>query len=194
MRFPFVSLLLVAALALMVAGCGKTSEQRKMEHDLNAEVTALRGEVESNLAIFTELQTTLDETLKMHKQLLKKYAKKMKGHTADDIGVVKQSLDTAKNEANTVLMALKAYDEKMDHDQAMARLNQDKESLAKIMGVVTGAANAANTVIANHEKVKSGLTAKAPAKASAKTAAPKKTRIRKALENRNHATSSLASA
>jgi hypothetical protein len=176
----------------MVAGCGKTSEQRKMEHDLNAEVTALRSSVESNLAVFTELQTKLDTTLKMHKQLVKRYAKKMKGHTADDIAIAKQSLDAAKNEAQTVLMALKTYDEKMDHGQAKARLNQDKESLAKIADVVSRAANAANATIASHEKAKSSMTAKAPAKASAKTVAPKKTRMKRAFWNRNHATSSLA--
>ena len=166
MRFPFVPLLMVLALALIVAGCGKTSEQRKMEQELNAEVTALRSDVESNVAGFTELQTKLDATLQMHKQLVKRYAKKMKGHTADDIPVAKQGLDAAKNEAQTVLMALKNYDEKMEHDQAMARLKHDKESLVKIMDVVAEAANTANAVIANHEKVKSSLMPKAPAKAS----------------------------
>jgi hypothetical protein len=182
MRLPLVSLVLVAALALVCSGCGKTQEQQKMESAMNAEVMELQKEVKSNLAAFTDLQARLGATLKMHEELVKKYAKKMKGHTADDIAAAKQGLDSAKGEAETALKALTPYDKKMDHDQAMPKLKQDKESLMKIKDVVAGAGSAANAAIANHEKMKSTLTAKAPkkakapAKSSAKKVAAKKTK------------------
>lgn len=153
-----------------------------MESGLNAEVMALQKDVKSNLAGFTDLQARLNTTLKMHEELVKKYAKKMKSHTADDVAAAKQGLEAAKGEAETALKALTAYDKKLDHDQAMPKLKQDKESLIKIKDVVAGAARAANTAIANHETMKSTLTAKAPkkakapAKSSARKVAPKKTR------------------
>lgn len=153
-----------------------------MENGLNAEVMALQKSVKSNLAGFTDLQARLDATFKMHEELVKKYAKKMKGHTADDIAAAKQALDVAKGEAETALKTLTAYDKKMDHDQAMPKLKQDKESLTKIKDVVAEAARSANTAIANHEKMKSTMMAKAPkkarapAKSSARKVAPKKTR------------------
>ncbi len=169
MRFSHVSPVLVAALALIIAGCGKTREHQKMESDINAEVMALQKNVASNLARYTDLQTKLDATLKMHKELMKKYAKRMKGHTAEDIAAAKRGLDAAKGEAETALKALTAYDERMDHEQAMQKLNLDRESLMRIKDVVVGAMSAANVAIDDHEKMKSGLTAKAPAKASAKS-------------------------
>ena len=182
MRFSLVSFALVAALALVCSGCGKTQEQQKIESGMNAEVMALQKDVKSNLAGFTNLQARLDATLKMHEELVKKYAKKMKGHTADDVAAAKQGLDAAKGEAETALKALTAYNKKMDHDQAMPMLKRNKESLMKTKDVVATATSAANTAIANHEKMKSTLTAKAPAKAKArakasrKKVAPKKTR------------------
>ena len=144
MRFSLVSLVLVAALALVCSGCGKTHEQQKVESNLNAEVMALQKDVESDLAGFTDLQARLDATLKMHEELVKKYARKMKGHTADDVAAAKQGLDAAKGEAETALKVLTTYDEKMDYGQAMQTLNQDRESLRKIKDVVAVAVSVAN--------------------------------------------------
>ncbi len=176
MRPCVVFLVLVAALALICSGCGKTQEQQKMESAMNAEVMALQKDVKSNLAGFTDLQARLDATLRMHEELVKKYSKKMKGHNADDISAAKQGLGAAKGEAENVLKTLTAYDKKMDHDQAMPKLKKDKESLIKIKDVVLGAAGTATAAIANHEKMKTTLTAKAPKKSSSKKAAPKKTK------------------
>jgi len=165
MRAYLVSLVAVAALALITAGCGKTREQKKTESDLNAKVMALRQDVESNLAGFTDLQAKLDATIKTHNELVKKFAKKMKGHTADDVVAAQKGLDAAKGEAEGALSALTAYDEKMDHAQVMLKLNQDIDSLTKIKNVVAGAVSAANAAIASHDKIKSELMAKAPRKA-----------------------------
>ena len=174
MRFSLVSVVLVAALALIIAGCGKTQEQQKLESDLNAEVMALQKDVESNLASVAGLQAKLDATVKMHKELLKKYAKKMKGHTVDDVTAAKQGLDAAKSEAETAIKALTAYDEKVAHEQAMAKLTQDKETLTKAKDKVAGAVSAANAAIANHEKMKSSLVAKATTKVKAAVKKTKK--------------------
>ena len=150
-----------------------------MESAMNAEVMALRKDVKSNLVAFTDLQARLAATLKMHEELVKKYAKEMEGHAADDIAAAKQGLDSAKGEAETLLKALTPYDKKMDHDQAMSKLRQDKESLVKIKDVVVGAAGTANAVIANHEKMNSTLTAEAPKKAKAPAKSPAKKVARK---------------
>ena len=180
MRFSLVSIALVAALALVIAGCGKTAEQQKMETDLNAEVMALQKDVQSDVAGFADLQAKLDDAMKMHKDLMKKYAKKMKGHTMEDVAAAKQGLDAAKTEADAALNGLTAYDEKMDHEQAMAKLNQDKETLSKAKDKVVAALTAANAAISNHEKMKASLTAKPAkkqmAKAPAKKTAKKKTK------------------
>lgn len=182
MRCSFISLALVAALVLICSGCGKTQNQQKMESKLNAEVMALQKNMESSLAGFTDLQAKLDATLEMHKELVKKYSKRMKGHTVDDVTAAKKGLDAARSEAETSLKAMMPYDEKMDHNQAMPKLRKDKESLMNIKVVVAGAVSAANAAINNHEKMKSGLMAKprakakTPKKASTKKVAPKKNR------------------
>ena len=170
MRVYLVSLVIMTSLVLITTGCGKTTEQTKMERDLNAKVIVLQNDVTSNLAGFTDLQAKLDATLKTHKDLVKKYGKKMKGHTADDIAAAKQGLDGAKSEAETAFKALTTYDAKMDHEQAMKKLNQNRESLIKIKDVVAGAVSASNAAIADHENLKSKLMAKAPAKANKKVA------------------------
>jgi hypothetical protein len=176
MRFIRMSPMLTAVLALFITGCGKTQEQQKLESNENAEVVALRNDVDRNLAGFADLQERLDATLKMHGELVKKYAAKMKGHTTDDLAAAKQGLDAAKGEAEAALKALSTYDMKLEHEQAMQKLNQDKQSLIKVKDVVAGAVSAANAAIENHEKMKTSLMAKAPAKASAKKVAPKKTK------------------
>jgi hypothetical protein len=181
MKYSRLSFVLFAAMALIITGCGKTQEQLKMEKALNTEVKTLQKDVESNLAGFSDLQARLDATLKMHKELAKKYAKKMKGYTAEDVTAAGKGLDAAKVEAETALKALKAYDKEMDHEKAVLKLKQDKQSLTMIKDKIVGATSSANTAITNHEKMKSQLTAKAPAKAKAHTKArAKKTASKKA--------------
>ena len=179
MRYSRLLFVLVAALALVITGCGKTQEQQKMENALNAEVKTLQNDVESSLASFAGLQARLDATLKMHKELAKKYAKKMKGHTAEDVTAAKKGLDAARNEAETALKALTTYNKEMNHEQAMLKLKQDSKSLTMIKDKIVGAMSAADSAIANHEKMKSSLTAKKPVKAKTHAKAPAKKAISK---------------
>jgi hypothetical protein len=168
--------ILILALSIFIAGCGKTQEEQKLENDKSSAVAALRKDVGSNLAGLADLQSRLDSTLKMHNELATKYARKMKGHTADDISAAKQGLEAAKSEAQSALNALTTYDKNMDHQQAMQKLSQDEQSLTKVKDAIAGAMSAANAALENHDKIMSGLTSKTPAKPPAKKAASRKAR------------------
>jgi hypothetical protein len=153
-----------------------------MEADLNSEVNTLKKDVESSLAGFGELRNKLDATEQMHNELQKKYAKKMKNQSADDITTAGRMLDTAKEEAEVTLTNLSSYNEQLPHDQAMKRLNQNKAALVKTKDRVTEAMQSATAAISNHEQMKNKLTkktsstAKASVKKPAKKARPAKAR------------------
>jgi hypothetical protein len=174
MNYLRASTLLVSFLALLFAGCGKSQEQKKMEADLNSEVNALKKEVESSLSGFDELRNKLGATLQMHNELQKKYAKKMKNHSADDITTAGRMLETAKEAADVALANLSSYKEQLPHDQAMKALNQNKEALVRAKDRVAEAIQSATAALSNHEQMKNTLTKKTSSKAKLSAKAPKK--------------------
>ncbi len=165
MKLSILSFVLFAALAVVITGCGKTQTDKNMENNLNAEVKALQKNVELSISSFADLHAKLDATLKTHDELAKKYARKMKNHTADDIRSAQKGLDVAKSEVEAAIKSLTPYDQKMDHEQAMSKLKRDEESLTTIKNKVAEAVQAANSAISNHEKMASSLTVKTSGKA-----------------------------
>jgi len=155
-----VSIALAALLSLLVAGCGKTTDQVRKERTLNAEVTILQKDVETSISRFPALAAKLDAALQTYNELEKKYAKKMKDYGTDDLTLAGQMLQNAQKEAESILKGLTAYDQKAPHDRAVAVLSRDKESLMKISEEIAATVKAINRAAANHEEIKNSLTKK----------------------------------
>jgi hypothetical protein len=152
------------AVVLLISGCGKNDMEKKLEAELNAAVTKLHEEGMQLMKTLPDLQARIDVALSAHDSLGKLYPKLIEGHSSADLVAAKEKLTAAGTAMNTWMKEHKKYDEKMNHVDAMAVLNKEKDDLTRITGETTAAVDAAKTALASHAQFAQDLTAKAPGK------------------------------
>lgn len=151
---------ILLVLGLILAGCGKSADQIKMEGDLNKEITTLHDGAMAKMKQVTELTSKVGEVMAQHEHLVKEYPKQAAGHASDDLKAALEQLTKAKTGMEVWMKAYKPYDPEAKHEDAMKALTKDKEELTKMQGDIDGAIAAATTAVESHTKVANELMAK----------------------------------
>jgi hypothetical protein len=150
----------IVCLGVLLAGCGKSAEMKKLEADLNAEVMKMHEDQMKLMDGMQTLASQIDQVSAQHEELAKKFAKKMTGHSTDDLMAAKKQLAAAEESMNTWMKSFKRYDETLDHTEVMAQLTKNKEELTALQGQIDAAMTAAKTAITAHTDFANQLTAK----------------------------------
>ncbi|MBP1647253.1 MAG: hypothetical protein H6Q30_698 [Bacteroidetes bacterium] len=159
-----LSVLLLSLLVL--AGCGKSAEQKQMESDLNKRVMAMHDTEMAKMRQAQDLTSQLDSVMSMHDALVGKYPKETVGHSSDDINVAKEKLASARAAMDAWMSGHKPYDENVTHTEVMAKLNADIQGLEKVREQADTAIADATSVIESHRKAAADLLAKKSPKKS----------------------------
>jgi hypothetical protein len=150
------------AAALLLVGCGKSADQKKMEADLNAEVMKIHQDQMKQMTEIRDLMGGIDMELATFDKLTREHPREMKGQTPDDLVNAKKMLLSAKGAMESWMSGYTMYHEGMKHEEAMAKLAKDKEELASVQGKINAALSAANTTLDAHRKSAEQIAAAAP--------------------------------
>jgi uncharacterized lipoprotein YmbA len=154
-------LVLLIAVAFVLAGCGKSAEQKKMELDLSAQVQKLHDAGMASMKQVDELTGKIDAAVAMHDSLVKAFPKLAAGHPAEDLIAAKGKLASVKSAMDTWMKGFKPYNETMKHEEAVTMLKKNVEDLTKMKGEIDASVTAATTAIDAHAKAASELMAQA---------------------------------
>jgi DNA repair protein RadC len=162
MKNVLVALFLVLMVAVLLVGCGKSEEVKKLEATLNTEVMQKHDDLMKSMASLGELSAQIDATMAKHNELVTKYPKQTATHKAGDLMTAKDRILAAKAKMETWMKAFKPYDAKAKHEVVMASLTKSKDELIAMQEQFTGAMTFAKDAIATHAKFVEDLTAKTP--------------------------------
>jgi uncharacterized lipoprotein YehR (DUF1307 family) len=151
---------LAVLVAFVLAGCGKSEIQKKLESELNNEVMKMHDATMATITKATDLTSQLDGAVALQDSLAKRFPKAFEGKTTDDLTAAKQKLAGVKDEMEKWMKGHKAYDPNAKHDEILAQLKKDKEDLTKIKSDVEGAVAAATTAIESHKQLAADAVAK----------------------------------
>ena len=92
---PYSTMLFVLLSALLLAGCGKSAQEKQMESDLSKRVMQLHDSGMVKMRQAQALDSQLDSAKVLHDSLAARFPKNAAGHTSDDIVQAKEKLMTA---------------------------------------------------------------------------------------------------
>jgi hypothetical protein len=160
MKNIMLALFLVMMVAVLLAGCGKSEEVKKLEATLNTEVMQKHDDLMKSVATLDELNAQIDATMAKHDELVKKYPKQTATHKAGDLLTAKDRLAAAKTSMETWMKGFKPYDVAAKHEDVMASLTKSKDELAGMQDQFTKAITTAKEAVASHTKAADELLAK----------------------------------
>ena len=160
MKNVIAALFLVLMVAVLLAGCGKSEELKKVEATLNTEVMQKHDDLMKSMAGLDELTAQIDATMVKHEELVKKYPKQTATHKAGDLMTAKDRILAAKAKMETWMKGFKPYDVQAKHEEVMASLTKNKDELIAMQQQFTGAMTFAKDAIATHMKAADELLAK----------------------------------
>ena len=160
MKNMMLALFLVLMVAVLLAGCGKSEELKKVEATLNTEVMQRHDDLMKSMAGLDELAAQVDATMAKHDELVKKYPKQTATHKAGDLMTAKDRLVSAKASMETWMKGFKPYDAQAKHEEVMASLTKSKGELTGMQEQFTKAITTAKEAIASHTKAADELLAK----------------------------------
>jgi hypothetical protein len=149
-QITIFSVLLIAA-AVLIAGCGKSEEFKKLESDMYASVTAMHDDGMSLMNKGKDLSTKIDGAVAMYDSMAAKYPKQFEGQSSADLKAAKEKLSHATTSMKEWMSGMKPYDPTMDHAQVMDQLTKAKEGVTKVKGEFQDAITAATTALDSHK-------------------------------------------
>lgn len=149
-HFAIFSVLMIAA-AVLIAGCGKSEEFKKLESDMYASVTAMHDDGMSMMNKGNDLSAKIDDAIAMYDSMAAKYPKQFEGQSSDDLKAAKEKLSTATTSMKEWMSEMKPYDPTMDHMQVMAQLTKSKDGITKVKADFQDAFSAATTALMSHK-------------------------------------------
>jgi len=151
---------LAMLVAFVLAGCGKSEIQKKLESELNNEVMKMHDATMTTITKAKDLTSQLDGAAAVQDSLAKLYPKAFEGKATDDLKAAKGKLAGVKDEMEKWMKGHKPFDPNGKHEEILAQLKKDKEDLTKIKNDVEGAFTAATTAIDNHKQLVTDAVAK----------------------------------
>lgn len=150
----------LAVASLLLAGCGKTADQKKLESDLNDQVQKLHDVGMSKMSQLADFSTQIDKALAKHDSLAKAYPKQFAAHPVDDLKAAGEAIAAAKTSMATWMKAYKKFDPEAPHEANMAKLNKDVTELTKLNGTIESAVTGATNALDSHATAAAELVAK----------------------------------
>jgi hypothetical protein len=151
---------LAVLVAFVLAGCGKSEVQKKLESDLNSEVMKMHDATMATLAKAKDLSTQIDGAVAVQDSLAKRFPKAFEGKTTNDLTAAKEKLAGVKDEMDKWMKGHKPFDPNGKHEDILAQLKKDKDDLTKVKNDVEGALAAATTAIDAHKQLAADAVAK----------------------------------
>jgi methyl-accepting chemotaxis protein len=155
---------LLAVTAFLVAGCGKSADQKKLEADLNAEIGKLHEYQMAMIEKIKVMSADLDGAVATFDSLAKARPKETAGRTADDMKAAKEKLTAVQTAMDAWMATYKPVDENMNHAEALVALAKNKADLTKTTGDALEAMKSAAAALENHKTFAADLMAKATKK------------------------------
>jgi hemerythrin len=160
MKHALIALTLVVAVAVLLAGCGKSEEMKKIETALNTEVTAKHDEMMKSMAGLEDLTAQITTAVAKHDELVAKFPKLTTGHTTADLVAAQEKITAAKTAMEEWMKGFKPYDPEGKHEEVVAGLTATKDALAGMEKQFTEAMTVAKDALASHTKAADDLMAK----------------------------------
>ncbi len=152
--------LLIAGAALLIAGCGKSADFKKLESDLFASLSSLHDEGMALMNKGSDLSAKVDDAIATYDSLAAKYPKEFAGQSSDDLKAAKEKLTNATTSMKEWMAGMKPYDPTMDHTEVMAQLSKAKEGITKVKADFQDAISSATTALEHHKAFAEEMTAK----------------------------------
>ncbi len=147
--------------AASLAGCGKSQEDKKMESDLNTQILHLHDYYMASINRMGQLQSQIDSALARHDSLARLRPGVAAGESTEDLMSVNARMDSARSAMNAWMRAYIPYEPSMGHQEAMAKLQKDKDELTRQTSNALGIIDAAGTTIDRHRNLEDSLRATA---------------------------------
>jgi len=152
--------LLVTGAFMLMAGCGKSAEFKKMESDLFASVSAMHDDGMSLMNRERDLSAQIDDAIAGYDSMAAKFPKEFEGHSSDDLKAAKEKLAGAAASMKEWMAGMKPYDPAMDHAEVMAQLTKAKDGIAKVKNEFQDAFSSAAVALEAHKAFAEEITAK----------------------------------
>jgi hypothetical protein len=164
MKQMLVALSLVMLVAVLLAGCGKSEEMKKIEAALNKEVMDKHDELMKSVSLLDDLTAQIGTATTKHDELIKKYPKLTEGHTASDLVAAQEKISATKAAMDAWMRAFKPYDPEAKHEEVIARLAAQKDELVAIAKQFADAQQVAREALVTHGVAADMVIAKAGGK------------------------------
>jgi hypothetical protein len=164
MKGSVPALVVLLLSSLLLASCGKTSQQKQMESELSKRVMQLHD----SSMIKVRQAKVLDAQLDSARVLLDSLAASLPSDSArsasEVIARAKQKIASAHDAMEQWMAAHRPYDIEMDHDEAVAQLNGDIQKLVGVSAELDTAIVDATDVIKNQQQHAGEILSKKPMK------------------------------
>ena len=164
MKQMLLALSLVVLVTLVVAGCGKSAEMKKLEAAINTEVMDKHEAVMKLVPELDSLTALITTVTAKHDSLVKMYPTQTDGQTAADLVAAQEKIAAAKAAMDVWMRGFKPYDADAKHEGVLAGLNTQKDELVAIMKQFAEARLAASDAIAAHQVAADKVLAQMPKK------------------------------
>jgi hypothetical protein len=150
MKQMLLALSLVMLVAVLLAGCGKSEEMKKIEAALNKEVMDKHDEIMKSVSQLDDFTAQIGTAMAKHDELVKKYPKLTEGHTAADLVAAQEKISAAKASMDTWMRTFKPYDPEGKHEEVVAGLGVEKDELLALQKQFDEAITAAKVALTTH--------------------------------------------
>jgi hypothetical protein len=159
MKQVLIALTLVIAVAVLVAGCGKSAEMKKIESALNTDVMTKHDALMKSMSGLDELTAQITTAVTKHDELVAKFPKLTKGHNSADLVAAQEKITAAKSAMDEWMKGFKPYDPQGKHEEVVAGLTSANDALTAIEKQFGDATVSAKDAIASHTKASDDLMA-----------------------------------
>jgi hypothetical protein len=162
-RLLLVAVVLVAV-AVLFAGCGKSDEMKKLEAGLNTEVMQKHDNLMKAMSGLEGLVAQIGGITAKQDSLVKLFPKQFTGTDATDLLAAKEKLEAAKNAMTAWMKEFKPYDPTAKHEMVVESLTKTKGELTAIEHQFQEALTTAKDAVAKHTTMMDAIIAKLPKK------------------------------
>ncbi len=164
MKHALAGLVLLIAVSILVAGCGKTEEMKKMESSLNAEVMQKHDDLMKSMSGLDDLTAQITAAMTKHDEMVKKYPKMVAGHESADLVAAQEKITAAKTAMENWMKGFKPFDPEAKHEVVLSGMTVTKDALVAMEKQFADAMSTAKGALAAHEKAAAMVMAKMPKK------------------------------
>lgn len=164
MKRRAVPAVMAIAAALLLFGCGKNPEQKKLESDLNNQVVKGHEAQMAKLTQADDLLTQVEAAIVMYDSLVAAFPKQTADQSKADLLSAKDRLNSSKDALESWMSNYQPFNEGVKHAIAMAQLRKEWDTLVQAGQQLDSAIAGATLAVDAHKKFADDLIAASPKK------------------------------